>query len=202
MPNEDKAVLNKYGIATTPGYITIYNYVAETGEFLEASDEYLQEGVGIPAHSTLLPKPLTERGQVAIFDIDQKSWLVVEDHRGDIVYSKDSGEALEINTIGPIPDSYTDVKPLHEYDSWNGKKWVIDINKKNELAIKEAEIKKKTLLSVATSECNEMMVDFNLGLLSDEQIAVLKQWRVYINKLKEIKTTTPDDIEWPIPPAL
>lgn len=47
----EKATLNKYGIATKAGDITVYNYASSTGEYLSESVEYLHVGVGIPADS-------------------------------------------------------------------------------------------------------------------------------------------------------
>ncbi len=47
----NKAVLNSELITTKAGNITVYNFDAETKEYLSTSTEYLAVGVGIPAYS-------------------------------------------------------------------------------------------------------------------------------------------------------
>lgn len=49
----NKAVLNSELITTKAGNITVYNFDAETKEYLSTSTEYLAVGVGIPAYSCL-----------------------------------------------------------------------------------------------------------------------------------------------------
>jgi hypothetical protein len=46
-----KATLNKQGITTKAGDMTVYNYDGETREYLTSSVEFLALGVGIPANS-------------------------------------------------------------------------------------------------------------------------------------------------------
>ncbi|HHY8328586.1 tail fiber assembly protein [Citrobacter braakii] len=200
MGNHEVAELNASGITTVAGYKKIYNYRAETGEFTGTSDEYLPVGVGIPACSTLLAAPSCGEGEVAIFDLDMGRWTVQEDHRGEIIYSIETGEPTEINKIGPIPNDYTVSKPNSAADEWDGEKWVINADKARELALQEAENKKKELLSVANAECNELMIDFNLGLLTDEQTEELKTWRIYIRDLKQVDIGSAPDITWPEAP--
>ncbi|EHK0700401.1 tail fiber assembly protein [Salmonella enterica] len=196
------AALNESGITTIAGYKKIYNYRAETGEYTGSNDEYLPIGVGVPACSTLLPPPSCNEGQVAIFDIEKGDWTVEEDHRGEIVYSIKTGEPLEIKDIGPISKNFTTKKPSSGADEWDGENWVINYEKAKELAVKEAEGKKKNLLAEANTECNELMIDYNLGLLTEAQEEELKCWRIYIRNLKEVDTSTAPNIEWPELPNL
>ncbi|HHR5659013.1 TPA: tail fiber assembly protein [Klebsiella pneumoniae] len=200
MGNLEVAELNESGITTVAGYKKIYNYRAETGELAGASDEYLPVGVGIPACSTLLAPPSYGKGEIAIFDLDMGRWTVQEDHRGEIIYSIKTGEPTEINEIGPIPNDYTLSKPNSAADEWDGEKWVINADKARELALQEAENTKKELLSVANAECNELMIDFNLGLLTDDQTEELKAWRIYIRDLKQLDIGSAPDITWPVAP--
>lgn len=200
MDNQKVAELNEDGITTVAGYQKIYNYRAETGEFTGSNDEYLPIGVGIPACSTLLAVPSCSKGKVAIYDVEKGCWSVQEDHRGEIVYSVDTGEPTVINNIGPISNDYTVNKPNSLADEWDGEKWVLNETKAIELAVQQAENKKKELLTVANAQCNELMIDFNLGLLTDEQKQELKAWRIYIRDLKLVDINMAPDITWPEAP--
>lgn len=200
MDNHKVAELDESGITTVAGYRKIFNYRAETGEFTGSNDEYLPEGVGVPACSTLIQAPSCNEGEVAIFDEKKERWTVQEDHRGEIVFSIDTGESKEIHEIGPIPNGYTINKPESAADEWDGEKWVINNEKAREIEVQEAENKKNELLAVANVECNELVIDFNLGLLTDEQVEELKAWRIYIRDLKAVDTGAVPDIEWPEAP--
>lgn len=200
MDNRIIAELNEAGITTVAGYKKIFNYRAETGEFTGSNDEYLPVGVGIPACSTLLEPPSCTEGRVAIFDIEKGRWSVQEDHRGQTVYSIETGEAVVINEIGPISDTYTVCKPNSEADEWDGENWVVNAAKEKQIAVQEAVNKKNALLTVANTECNELMVDYNLGLLTDEQTEVLKAWRIYIRDLKLVDANAAPVIDWPEAP--
>ncbi len=200
MDNQKVAELNESGITTVAGYKRIFNYRAETGEFTSSNDEYLPVGVGIPACSTLLPAPSCNEGKVAIFDVEKERWTIQEDHRGEIVFCIETGEPKEINEVGPIPNGYTVSKPNSAADEWDGGKWVVNEAKAKELAVQKAENKKKELLTVANAECNELMIDYNLGLLTDEQVEELKAWRLYIRELKAVDTGTAPDVVWPEAP--
>ncbi|HDJ9227137.1 TPA: tail fiber assembly protein [Escherichia coli] len=200
MDNQKVAELNESGITTVAGYLKIYNYRAETGEFTGSNDEYLPVGVGIPACSTLLVPPSCSKGKIAIFDVEMGRWVMQEDHRGEIVYSIKTGEPTEINEIGPISDDFTISKPNSAADDWDGEKWVLNEKRALELAVQQAENKQKELLTVANAQCNELMIDFNLGLLTDEQIVELKAWRIYIRDLKLVDINSAPDITWPEAP--
>ncbi|ELY2473224.1 tail fiber assembly protein [Cronobacter sakazakii] len=202
MNKNNVAVLDELGITTVAGYKKIYNYRAETGEFTGSNDEYLPVGVGIPACSTVIPNPSCEAGEVAIFNGELGRWVVQEDHRGETVYSIETGTPFEVIEIGPIPNGYTLSQPSSKADEWNGKEWVRNDEKAKELAMQEAENKKNTLLTEANAECNELMVDYNLGLLTNEQTEKLKIWRIYIRDLKAVDTSAAPNIEWPEVPKI
>lgn len=202
MDKENEAVLDDTGITIRAGTKVIYNFLADTGEYMGSNEEHLPVGVGIPACSTLLPNPECHSGYVAIFDLDSQNWSVEEDHRGKMAYSMANGEPLEITSIGPVPNGYTLHQPQTAADEWDGMKWALDEEKAQELAVIEAENKKNSLLAEANTECNELMVDYNLGLLSEKQTEVLKLWRIYIRDLKEVDTSKAPNIGWPVLPEV
>ena len=87
----NKVVLNNELIAIKAGDITVYNYDGETREYISTSTEYLAIGVGIPACSCLDAPDSYKTGYAICRSEDFNSWVYVTDHRGEIVYSTETG---------------------------------------------------------------------------------------------------------------
>ncbi|EGO9661778.1 TPA: tail fiber assembly protein, partial [Escherichia coli] len=112
----DNAVLNSELIATKAGNITVYNYDGETREYISTSNEYLAIGVGIPAYSCLDAPGTHKAGYAICRSMDLNSWEYVPDHRGEIIYSTETGESKEITAPGDYPENTTTIAPLTPYD--------------------------------------------------------------------------------------
>lgn len=65
----------------------------------------------MPANSTDIALPDIPAGFVVVFNSDEASWHLVEDHRGKTVYDVASGDALFISELGPLPENVTLVIP-------------------------------------------------------------------------------------------
>ncbi len=96
----NNAELNSELIATAAGNITVYNYDGETREYISTSTEYLAVGVGIPACSCLDAPGIHKAGYAICRSVDLNSWEYVPDHRGEIVYSTETGDTKEITVPG------------------------------------------------------------------------------------------------------
>ncbi|HFX8054745.1 TPA: tail fiber assembly protein, partial [Escherichia coli] len=96
----NSAILNNELIAVQAGNIIVYNYDSETREYISASTEYLAVGVGIPAYSCLDAPGTHKAGYAICRSVDLNSWKYVPDHRGEIVYSTETGESKEITAPG------------------------------------------------------------------------------------------------------
>ena len=195
-----KATLNKNGIATKAGDMTVYNYDGETREYLSTSAEYLAVGVGIPANSCT-DVPVDEKAGFAIcrtasFD----GWEYVTDHRGETVYDTQTGQPVEITELGDYPVSVTTIRPLTPYDRWNGSEWITDKDAQKSGQTLEAEQQKSSLLVEAQSTISLWQTELQLGIISDDDKASLIAWMKYIQALNAIDTSTAPDIEWPVKP--
>lgn len=195
-----KATLNKNGIATKAGDMTVYNYDGETREYLSTSAEYLAVGVGIPANSCT-DVPVDEKAGFAIcrtasFD----GWEYVTDHRGETVYDTQTGQPVEITELGDYPVSVTTIRPLTPYDRWNGSEWITDKDAQKSGQTLEAEQQKSSLLVEAQSTISLWQTELQLGIISDDDKASLIAWMKYIQALNAVDTSTAPDIEWPVKP--
>ncbi|WP_106645310.1 tail fiber assembly protein, partial [Escherichia coli] len=144
-----QAKLNSEFIATVAADISVYNYDNTSREPILASTEYLAVGVGIPAYSCL-DAPVTHKAGYAICrSADFNSWEYVPDHRGEIIYSTETGESKEITAPGDYPENTTTIAPLTPFDKWDGEKWVTDTEAQHSAALDAAEAKRQSLIDAA-----------------------------------------------------
>ncbi|WP_435817083.1 terminase gpA endonuclease subunit [Escherichia coli] len=139
-------------------------------------------------------------GFVAVFNSDEASWHLVEDHRGKTVYDVASGDALFISELGPLPENVTWLSPGGEYQKWNGTAWVKDTEAEKLFRIREAEETKNSLMQVASEHIAPLQDAVDLEIATEEEISLLEAWKKYRVLLNRVNTTTAPDIEWPVAP--
>lgn len=106
-----KATLNKQGITTKAGDMTVYNYDGETREYLTSSVEFLALGVGIPANSCT-DAPVEEKEGFAVCRAASlDGWEYVADHRGETVYDTETGQPANITAPGDYAVGVTTIAP-------------------------------------------------------------------------------------------
>lgn len=101
--------------------ITIYNLSADTNEFIGKGDGFIPAYTSLPAYCTDIAPPDSPDGFVAVFDDQTGKWALVEDHRGKIVYSIQTGEATTINQLGALSDDVVSIAPEGHFVKWDGK---------------------------------------------------------------------------------
>ncbi|WP_275262262.1 tail fiber assembly protein [Citrobacter braakii] len=195
-----KATLNKNGIATKSGDITVYNFDDKTREYLSASVEFLAVGVGIPACSCTDAPIDAKDGFAVCRAASLDGWEYVTDHRGETVYDKQTGQPVDVTGLGDYPASVTTIKPLTPYDRWNGSEWVTDADAQKDGQVAAAEQKKNALLAEAQNTISLWQTALQLGIISDDDKASLISWMNYIKAVQAVKTESSQDIEWPVKP--
>ncbi|ALV94332.1 tail assembly protein [Pantoea rodasii] len=189
--------LDETGLAKETGLLTVHSYDPNTGEFTGSSEEYVSVGVGIPANSTCTAPPDAEQGKAMIFN---GGWQLVEDHRGETVYSTENGTATVISQAGEYPTGTTLLKPATAFDTWNGKKWVTDKAAQQAALVKIADAEKARLIAVANSTTQAWQTQLMLGIITDADKAALTEWMTYIQALQALDTSSAPDITWPAAP--
>lgn len=198
MVSEKNVTLDKEGLATSSGYLTVYNFDPETGLYTGSSQEILAKGVGIPAHSTA-EAPLTGvAGKVSVFR--GGVWQQVADHRGETVYSTATGEAITITLPGDYPAGTTLLKPATVFDKWDGIAWVKDTAAAQQAAISAADTEKAARISEANSVTQAWQTQLMLGIIADGDKALLTKWMQYIQAVQAVNTQDAPDIDWPQKP--
>ncbi|HCM5145821.1 TPA: tail fiber assembly protein [Klebsiella aerogenes] len=197
-----KAELNDDMIAVVAGYITVHNFDGDTLEYTGVSNEYLAVGVGIPAYSSIDAPGEKKDGFAICRTRDLHSWEYIDDHRGETVYSTETGNELKIKNLGNYPDGITVQKPSTPYDRWDGKKWVTDVNAQHSDDVELAKGKKLELLSEAQKKINFWQTELLLGMISDEDKSQLTEWVKYIKAIQALDINSAPAIQWPESPEL
>ncbi|WP_277966927.1 tail fiber assembly protein [Pantoea trifolii] len=193
-----RVTLGSDGLAAESGVMAIYNYNPESGLFTGASDEYLTQGVGIPANSTNDAPPASESGKVCVYTDGR--WLQKDDHRGETVYSTTTREPVEITLPGDYPEGTTPLKPATAFDVWSGKAWKTDKKTQQAAAVSDAEAEKASLIAEANSVTQAWQTQLLLGIITDGDKASLTKWMQYIQAVQAVDVSAAPDISWPVKP--
>jgi len=190
--------LDKTGLAGTAGMVTIYNYDAKTGEYINTAEEYLPQGVGVPANSTIVAPLVVNANNVAIFR--EGKWQAIANHRGETVYAIADGAEIEVTEPGDYPARTTTLKPATEFDKWDGIKWVTDTDAQHQSRVSSFARQKSALISEANSITQVWQTQLLLGIITDEDKATLTKWMKYIQEIQAINISDVTEIIWPQKP--
>ncbi|HCD9774105.1 tail fiber assembly protein [Enterobacter hormaechei] len=197
-----QAKLNSEFIATVAGDITVFNFEGETREYLSSSVEYLAVGVGIPANSCTDAPGESKEGLAICRTADFTAWEYVADHRGETVYSTETGEPEIVSLPGDYPEGTTTLAPATPYDKWDGSEWITDTEAQHVADVEAAEQQKAVLLLEAQATISLWQTELQLGIISDGDKASLISWLSYIKALQTVDTDAASDINWPVSPAV
>ncbi|HEC1637556.1 TPA: tail fiber assembly protein [Yersinia enterocolitica] len=192
------AQLGQDGLSITEGWIAVYSASPDSREYTGVSNEYLPIGVGLPAGGYTDAPTLPARDDKAVRrNATGTAWEIVDDLRGKMAYSTETGQPEEVTTIGELPASLTLLAPQTIYDKWNGAKWVTDKAAQQTAAVQVAEETKAQLLNDATVKIAPLQDAVDTGMAKDEekeQLIALKTYRVLLSR---IDTSKAPDITWP-----
>ncbi|HAJ6488192.1 TPA: tail fiber assembly protein [Escherichia coli] len=190
--------LDENGFATEAGYITVYNYDGTTREYIGSSVEYLPFGVGVPAHSCVDAPGSNKDGFAICRNADSTGWEYVADHRGEIIYSTETGESKEITALGDYPENTTTIAPLTPYDKWDGEKWVTDTEAQHSAAVAAAEARRQSLINAAMASISLIQLKLQAGRkLTQAETTRLNAVLDYIDAVTATDTSTAPDVIWP-----
>ncbi|MFJ3458482.1 tail fiber assembly protein [Scandinavium goeteborgense] len=180
--------------------IRVYNLRADTREFIGAGDAYLPPHTGLPADCTNIAPLDVLPGNVAIFD--GEAWQQVEDHRGKTVFDTATGEQIFITAPGPLPSGVTPLVPEGLHMAWDGKGWVKDAEAERQAGIVFAQEEKVRLTGVATLAIDTLEDAVGLDMATDEEKALLLEWKKYRVLISRIEPADAPDFDWPPLPVV
>lgn len=194
------AKLNSKFIATVAGDIVVFNYDGKTREYINSFVEYLPLGVGIPANSCTDEPGEKKEGFSICRTADFTMWEYVADHRGETVYSTETGEEVSVTALGDYPENTTTLAPATPYDKWNGNEWVTDTEAQHTADVEAAEQQKDSLLLEAQAKISFWQTELQLGVISDDDKTSLIEWLAYIKQIQAVDSSKAPDIELPTKP--
>ena len=181
--------------------VTVYHISDDTGELVGVEELSIPPHTGLPACSTQSSPPEIASGETAVFNTAAGQWSLIEDHRGQIVYSTASGEPVEISALGKLPEGVTTKVPTGSYQKWGGANWVNDPEAKHQAEVSSAVELLTELMRQANIKIATLNDAVELGIQTDEEVMQLTAWKKYRVALSRIDTSTAPDIAWPEIPA-
>ncbi|EBK1957319.1 DUF4376 domain-containing protein [Salmonella enterica] len=127
-----------FKMSNEPQTIKIFNLRSDTNEFIGAGDAYIPPHTGLPAGCTDIAPPDIPASHIAVFNPENQTWSLFEDHRGETVYDTTTGNQVYISEPGPLPENTTTQAPASPIDKFENGQWVADLN--TALTQKHAEI--------------------------------------------------------------
>uniref|UniRef100_UPI001BD55E91 tail fiber assembly protein n=1 Tax=Photorhabdus caribbeanensis TaxID=1004165 RepID=UPI001BD55E91 len=131
---------------------------------------------------------------------DGKRWEIVPDHRGKIVYNKQTRAQQEVTELGELPEILTFKKPDTDYDRWDGNEWVVDKNLLKSHQIAEAKRKQAELLRQANETHSLLQDAVDIGMATEAEKSALHEWKKYRVLLTRVDVLQVLDMEWPEAP--
>lgn len=180
--------------------VTVYDYSSDTGEYVGTREAYVVANTGLPACCTDMEPPVAPENHVAIFKPESQVWILLEDHRGKVVYDKDTGLPVVITAIGSLPDNVTYIAPGGEYMKWDGNEWVDDPAAKLTKLVNQATQHKTDLLNLADYKISILQDAVTYNLATDEESLMLESWRKFRVLANRINENDPQNITWPETP--
>lgn len=191
------AEIGENGLATKAGWIKVYIADPQTREYLNATMESVYFDVSVSAGAYIdAPELPTKAGLAVVRSEDGSKWEIVTDNRGKTAYSTETRQPIKIDFIGDLPDTLTLLEPKTEFDMWNGKKWVTDIEAQKVALVAQAEQEKAKRLEEAEQNISMLERKIRLEMATDEEKDQLKQWEIYSIKISDIDTSLAPNIDW------
>ncbi|WP_085163742.1 tail fiber assembly protein [Gilliamella bombi] len=151
-------------------------YFDNTNELRPFTHELDANNDTLPPDNALRIKPEFKNG---FYPCEQNGeWVLVEDNREKTVYNTKTKESSTVDYLGKIRDGFTLLEPF-EFCKWDGKKWVLDEDAKNEHLIKNNQNLKNSLINEANEKIAVLQDIIDLDMQEANEEAQLKQWKKY-----------------------
>ncbi|QCV27172.1 DUF4376 domain-containing protein [Salmonella enterica] len=110
-----------FTFSNEPQVLSVFHFSSDTNEYIGESDAYIAPNTGLPGNCTQVQPPEIKPGFTPVWLGEE--WQLVEDHRGQIVYDKESGHQVNITELGGLFENVTIISPMSKFDRWNGETW-------------------------------------------------------------------------------
>jgi len=203
--NEPRVAWGVDGFASSSGWELVYIASPQTGEYLGSQEVWVSVGTGLPAGAYRDQPMMAELGKAIVRQ--DGAWELVDDHRGQTAYNKQTRQDVVIDTLGPLPSTLTLPPPSSQFDAWDEQqgKWVKDEEQEGVWLIQQATSQRQHLMAEATQEIAVLTDALDPAIIdipSPDDQGTLLAWKAYRVELSKIDQQTgyPRTINWPAKP--
>ncbi|BBI91170.1 tail fiber assembly protein [Serratia symbiotica] len=175
----------------------VYNFQADTKEYIGESDAYIAPYTGLPVYCTEVAPGKEVDGYKLVFN--GETWLKLADHRGTPIYDIQTGIRREVEELGELPDGVTTKEPKTTFDEWNGTDWVKNEARERQQQIQDATVLKRELTRKVSEQIEILSFAVNEGIATDDEEKKLKNMQIYRYKLNNVDVSQAPSILWPEP---
>ncbi|HHQ4536217.1 TPA: tail fiber assembly protein [Aeromonas veronii] len=200
MMKNTQITFDKNGFATESGYLTAFIVNQNTMECLGSEQVWVSYGTGLPAGAFLNEPPQKTDGHAVI--MTDAGWLVVEDHRGQVVYDTTTRIPEVVTELGPIQAGKTLLPPGSQFDNWNGDAWVKDEAAEQQAKLQAAQTEQSAKIANANQQIAILKPAVDGGYAKPEHTQLLADWQRYRYELTLVPEQTgwPESPQWPHEP--
>ncbi|QJT25419.1 tail fiber assembly protein [Aeromonas media] len=197
--NQPCVTWGQNGWAETDGWALAHCANTETHEYIGPIDVWVSVGTGLPACSFLDAPPASEPGKTIVRHGD--TWMLVDDHRGQTAYDKQTRAASVLTEPGEVPVTQTLVAPSSPFDVWDEERdaWVKNIEAESNWQRQQAETQRNMLMAEANQQIAVLADAVELGMATEAEQASYTAWRQYRVLLTRLDLTL-SPVPWPPKP--
>ncbi|EPC3544556.1 tail fiber assembly protein [Aeromonas hydrophila] len=199
--NEPRVTWGPNGWAETDGWALAHCTNPATHEYNGPFDVWVSVGTGLPACAFLDAPPLSEPGKAIIRHDDH--WVIVDDHRGQTAYDKQTRAVSVISEPGEVPTAMTLIAPTSPFDVWDEDlcAWVKDVEAESTWQLQQSEKQRNVLIAESNQQIAILTDAVELGIATEAEQASCTAWRQYRVLLSRLNLAQ-QPIEWPSKPAV
>ena len=179
---------------------TLYDFEQQSGEFTFQFNETIFHGMGIPAHSTMIPPPKEKKGYARCFNTEKWAWEYIVDYRGQYAWRVDNLSRITIASLGEPTFPYTMKEPATQFDKWVDGDWVKDEDAYNAFMLEQTNQEIYRRLAADADFIRQVKDIIALGTLvtGPEYSKMLSAWIDYRTLIISVDRINP---QWPTPPS-
>lgn len=197
--NEPRVTWCADGWAETDGWALAHCINSETHEYHGTMDVWVSAGTSLPARAFIDVPPEKEEGKAIVRHAD--GWMLVDDHRGQTAYEKQTRQPVSITQLGELPPELTLLPPGSQFDLWTEAEgaWTKDTTAEQSYQQQQAEAQRNALMMEASQHISVLGDAVELGMATPEEQSAYTAWRQYRVSLSRVELTQ-DPIQWPAKP--
>ncbi|MFQ2620512.1 tail fiber assembly protein [Aeromonas caviae] len=198
--NEPRVIWGNDGWAATDGWAHAHCVDQQTGELRMSHDVWVSRGCGLPACAHLDDPMDAVPGQAIVRRND--AWALVDDHRGQTAYHRQTRQSVAITELGPLPPELTLLAPSSPFDRWDEDNgiWTHDAAAEQDWQRQQAEAQRNALMAEANQQIAILADAVELGMAPAEEQTAYTAWRQYRVLLSRLDLTQ-QPVEWPPKPG-